>query len=350
MLGILGLAGLASFGLTRLLCSPASSLYPLDHPNERSLHSAPMPRTGGLAILGGLTLGFLAGYALEWPAAALGTKAEAGIWILGVTFIVGAVSFWDDRAGLSPGFRLTVQTLAAAGVVGGGGMVMTAVAVPFLGSLSLGWFAVPVTILFLVWMANLYNFMDGMDGFAGGMTVLGYGFLGCIAWNGGHTFIMVLAFLIAASAAGFLVFNLPPARIFMGDVGSVPLGFLAAALTVMGTRDGLFDIWVPLLVFSPFVADATVTLARRLMKGEKVWHAHRKHYYQRLVLAGWGHRRTVMVEYALMLACGLSAVAYGQVGELWRFAILLAWMGVYLLLAGAVHRVEGRTGVVRAAG
>lgn len=346
LLVFLALVFFASNWLTRLLCSPASRLYHLDHPNERSLHAEPLPRTGGLAIFGSVLLGIIVTVALGE-----GTAFQTnGIpWILSMALLVGAVSFWDDRAGLSPGLRLGVQALAAAGVVWGGGLAVSAVPVPFLGSLPLGWLAVPVTILFLMWVSNLYNFMDGMDGFAGGMTVLGYGVLGILAWRGNH-YLMGLAILIGTAAGGFLLYNLPPARIFMGDVGSVPLGFIAAALAVMGARDGLFDIWVPLLIFSPFIMDATVTLVRRLLRGEKVWRAHREHYYQRLVLAGWGHRRTVLVEYALMLACGLTAMVYGHVGEPVRLTILLGWIGVYVVLAWGVRRVERQAQAAGAAG
>jgi UDP-N-acetylmuramyl pentapeptide phosphotransferase/UDP-N-acetylglucosamine-1-phosphate transferase len=169
--------------------------------------------------------------------------------------------------------------------------------------------------------------------------VLGYGFLGLIAWRGDH-YLVALVLLIGTAAGGFLFYNLPPARIFMGDVGSVPLGFIAAALAVLGTRDGLFDIWVPLLIFSPFIVDATVTLVRRLRRGERIWLAHREHYYQRLVLAGWGHRKTVLAEYAIMLACGLSAVVYGYAGEAGRLAILAGWVLAYAGLAYGVCLVE----------
>ena len=117
----------------------------------------------------------------------------------------------------------------------------------------------------------------------------------------------------------------------------------------MGVQDGLFDLWVPLLIFSPFIVDATVTLVRRLLRGEKIWHAHREHYYQRLVLAGWGHRKTVLAEYAIMLACGVSAVAYGQAGESWRLAILLGWVAVYIFLALGVRGVEGQANSLSAA-
>lgn len=346
LLGLVVLVFLSSFGLTRLLCSPASRLYLLDHPNARSLHTEPLPRTGGLAIFGSMFLGIIVCVVLGEGAV---FQANAILWILGMALPIGVVSFWDDRAGLSPGLRLGVQALAAAGVVWGAGLTVPAIPVPFVGSLSLGWLAVPVTVLFFMWMANLYNFMDGMDGFAGGMTMLGYGVLGFIAWRHDH-YLLGLAILIGAAAGGFLLCNLPPARIFMGDVGSVPMGFIAAALAVLGVRDGLFNIWVPLLIFSPFVVDATVTLVRRLLRGERVWRAHREHYYQRLVLAGWGHRRVVLAEYVLMLGCGLSAAVYGQAGETVRAVILLGWIGIYMVLARGVRRVEGRAKAVGADG
>jgi len=343
VLGLLALVVLSAFGLTRLLCSLASRLALLDHPNERSLHEAPMPRTGGLAIFVSVALGLLLSLVLKWS-----SVTPTGRWILGATLVLAIVSFWDDRASLSPGLRLGTQALAAVGVAWGAGLTMHTILVPLVGTVSLGWFAAPVTILFLIWMANLYNFMDGMDGFAGGMTVVGYGFLAYLGWRGGHQLILLLSLLVASAAAGFLWYNVPPARIFMGDVGSVPLGFLAAALAVMGVHDGLFDIWVPLLIFSPFIVDATVTLVRRLLRGEKIWRAHREHYYQRLVLAGWGHRRTVLAEYTLMLACGISAVVYVQVSAPWHMTILLGWMAVYMVLAWGVRWVEGHARAMEA--
>ena len=191
-------------------------------------------------------------------------------------------------------------------------------------------------------MANLYNFMDGMDGFAGGMTVIGFGLLGYLGWQAHHPVISVIATLQSAAAAGFLVHNFPPAKIFMGDVGSVSTGFLAAALIVLGCRDGVFDLWVPLIVFSPFILDATVTLARRAFHHEKVWEAHRDHYYQRLVLSGWGHRRTVLAEYGVMALCGGLALFYQYASEAWRLVVLGAWGIVFLYFALAVRGLEQR--------
>jgi UDP-N-acetylmuramyl pentapeptide phosphotransferase/UDP-N-acetylglucosamine-1-phosphate transferase len=184
--------------------------------------------------------------------------------------------------------------------------------------------------------------MDGMDGFAGGMTVIGCGLLGYLGWQAHHPVVFVIATLQCAAAAGFLVHNFPPAKIFMGDVGSVSTGFLAAALIVLGCRDGVFDLWVPLIVFSPFILDATATLARRALRHEKVWEAHRNHYYQRLVLSGWGHRRTVLAEYAVMVLCGGFALLYQYASEEWRLVILGAWGMLFLSLALAVKGVEKR--------
>lgn len=347
-LGILGLAALVcllAYWMTGRLCSPVSKLYLLDHPTDRSLHISPTPRTGGLAILGSVAAGLLLSWMLEWFGGGLwrlelGAQTDAGLWIMGTALVIGAVSFWDDRAGLPPGVRFGVHGVAAGGVAWGAGLTVTAIPIPLLGILSLGWMAIPFTILCLMWMTNLYNFMDGMDGFAGGMTVLGFGLLSFVAWTGGHQAIAILSLLVVGAAGGFLSYNMPPARIFMGDIGSVSLGFLAGAFAVMGIHDGLFDMWVPLLIFSPFIVDATATLIRRLLRREKVWQAHREHYYQRLVLAGWGHRKTVLAEYAIMLACGLSAVVYGYAGEAGRLAILAGWVLAYAGLAYGVCLVE----------
>jgi len=335
LLALLALAFLAANGLTRLLCSPASRLYHLDHPNERSLHSEPLPRTGGLAIFGSEGAVF---------------QANGILWILSMTLLVGAASFWDDRVGLSPGLRLGVQALAAGGVTWGAGLTVTTIPVPLLGSLALGWLAVPVTMLFLMWMANLYNFMDGMDGFAGGMTVIGCGLLGYLGWQANHPVISVIATLQSAAAAGFLIYNFPPAKIFMGDVGSVSTGFLAAALIVLGCRDEVFDLWVPLIIFSPFILDATVTLARRALHHGKVWEAHRDHYYQRLVLSGWGHRKTVLTEYGLMVLCGVLAWGYQVGNNDARLAILGFWGLLMISAMVGVHLAERTAACLKSQG
>ena len=185
---------------------------------------------------------------------------------------------------------------------------------------------------------------NGMDGLAGGMTVIGFGCLALLGWLGEHHSIFSISFLTTASAAGFLIWNFPPAKIFMGDVGSTSLGFLAGGLSVLGVYDELFDIWVPIMIFSPFIVDSTVTLFRRLFRREKVWKAHRKHYYQRLVLAGWGHRKTVLVEYVLMAAFAVIALFYQRFGESFQITLLVGTTALYIFLAYFVGRVERQHG------
>lgn len=293
-----------------------------------------------------LYLGVLAFVLLSWIRPFLGQSMfvldSSGPWILAVTGVISIVSLMDDRRGLPIGVRLGVHLLAAVLLVIGAGMVIPLTDVPLSGLITLGWIAAPITVVFLVWMANLYNFMDGMDGFAGGMTVIGCGLLGYFGWQAHHPVLSVIAPLQAAAAAGFLVRNFPPAKIFMGDVGSVSTGFLVAALIVIGCRDSVFDLWVPLIVFSPFILDATVTLLRRAFRHEKVWEAHRDHYYQRMVLSGWGHRRTVLVEYGVMALCGGLALFYQYASGDWRLVILGAWGIGFLSLAWAVRGVELR--------
>ena len=192
--------------------------------------------------------------------------------------------------------------------------------------------------LVIAWLTNLYNFMDGADGLAGGMTVLGFSAYAIAAAIGADGAFATLNLCVAASAAAFLLFNFPPARIFMGDGGSVPLGFLAGALGLSGWHSGLWPLWFPAVVFSPFIVDATVTLLRRARRGEKVWQAHRSHYYQRLVIMGWTHRRLAGAEYLLMTACAACALAALQRPMTVQASIFGALLLAYISIGAAVDR------------
>ena len=145
----------------------------------------------------------------------------------------------------------------------------------------------------------------------------------------GSTQFALLNLAVAAAAAGFLLHNFHPARIFLGDAGAVPLGFLAATFGVIGWLQHDWPWWFPLLVFSPFIVDASVTLTRRLLSGVRVWEAHRDHYYQRLVQLGLGHRGTALAEYALMAVCGITA--------LWAMTLAPDAQHLLLACAGALY-------------
>jgi UDP-N-acetylmuramyl pentapeptide phosphotransferase/UDP-N-acetylglucosamine-1-phosphate transferase len=325
-------------GTAFLLTFSGGRLRILDHPNERSLHSTPTPRTGGLAIWIGMTAGLLITVIL------LGLRYEL-LWIFGAALLVGAVSFIDDRSQVPVRVRLIFH-LIAAGLVVAVGQVMpswwpgSSIELP----VSLVWL---LNLLLVVWMTNLYNFMDGMDGFAGGMALVGFGTLGLLGHQAGDDYYAAVCWVIAAASAGFLVWNFPPARIFMGDTGSSALGFLAAGLSLWADRDGLFPLWLAVLIFAPFVVDATVTLARRTLKGERIWEAHRSHYYQRLVQAGWSHRRTVLWEYGLMLLCCAGALLAFQAPVAMQWSVLGGVHAICLAGIFGVRRLEQRRAVGR---
>lgn len=324
--------GISSF-FTYRFCRPDSVVYVLDHPNERSLHDRPVPRGGGLAILIAISI-CCAAVALFYSAHVL---VGMGLG----TLIVAVVSFIDDRRSITPAGRL-VAHVAASAVILYSGLVLHELEIP---GMSWDWSPIAGAVLSavsIVWMINLYNFMDGMDGFAGGMAVFGFGTFAVMGWAAGHDAFLSVSLIIAAASAGFLFFNFPPARIFMGDVGSSTLGLLAATLSLWGTKDGIFPFWIAVLVFSPFIADATVTLLRRLMRREKLWQAHKTHYYQQLVQAGWGHRKTVLLEYAIMLGCAISALWGVDASSKIQGALLAGWTLFYFVFFVWVSRLAAR--------
>jgi UDP-N-acetylmuramyl pentapeptide phosphotransferase/UDP-N-acetylglucosamine-1-phosphate transferase len=245
------------------------------------------------------------------------------------------VSFVDDVRSLPVAVRLPCHLAAAAWAVGvawpgaqGPGALAIALAV--------------VAVLAIAWMTNLFNFMDGADGLAGGMALIGFGALAFAALRGGDAALANASLALAAAAAGFLVFNFPPARVFMGDAGSVPLGFLAGALGWLGAVRDVWPGWYPVLVFSPFIVDASVTLAWRAARSEPLLRAHRAHYYQRLVLGGWSHRKLAVAAWVLMAAVAASAiVALGQRPAV-QGAIIFAWAIAYVALLLAVDRHNAR--------
>ncbi len=307
------LAVLSAFAVCWLLLAALlrrRHVLPMDHPNARSLHAQPTPRIGGLGIMAGI-------------AAASAWLADAALLpvMLGA-FALAAVSLLDDVRGLPVRVRFLAHFVAAAGCLFALGVA--------------GWPLLAGTLA-VVWMTNLYNFMDGTNGLAGGMAVIGFGALALAAWLGDAPGLAVFCAAIAASALAFLRFNFPAARLFMGDAGSIPLGFLAATLGFQGVIQRVWPWTFPLLVFSPFIVDASVTLVRRALAGEKVWQAHRSHYYQRVVLLGASHRQLAVAAWGLML--GMAGLAFAARAWPQNVPALLILSGVlYTFLFLAVDR------------
>jgi UDP-N-acetylmuramyl pentapeptide phosphotransferase/UDP-N-acetylglucosamine-1-phosphate transferase len=317
MMLVVGLTPLAAFLVCWLLLAwllQRGKSLPMDHPNERSLHVTPTPRIGGLGIMAGV------GVASIWLAGA--GSLQAALPVVLAAFALAAVSVLDDVRGLPVALRFLAHFVAA---------------VACLLALGLTGWALLAGTLAVVWMTNLYNFMDGSDGLAGGMAAIGFGALALAAMLGDAAGLAAVCAAIAAAALAFLRFNFPPARVFMGDAGSIPLGFMAAALGILGAMQNVWPWLFPLLVFSPFIVDASVTLIRRGLRGEKVWQAHRSHYYQRVVLLGATHRQLALAAYVLMLtgaALGFALLLQPH----YTTGLLILSAAMYLLISLAIDR------------
>jgi len=312
------IAFLVSAAAVALLARGRAARLALDEPNARSLHQAPVPRTGGL--------GLLLGIASAWSVVA--PTYPWAYWL--ALALVIAVSLTDDLRGLHAAARFGVHLLAAA---------LAAFAL-LPGDAT--WWLIGVVILGIGWMGNLYNFMDGADGLAGGMALIGFGTYAAAAWCAGSGSFALLNLAVALAAGGFLLHNFHPARIFMGDTGSVTLGFLAATLGLIGWLQLDWTWWFPLLVFSPFIVDASLTLARRALSGARIWEAHRDHSYQRLVQLGLGHRNTALAEYTLMLACAAAALWALTRDTVTQAALLVVAALLYLALILLIGRAWQR--------
>lgn len=325
ILAYLGVAGLRQW---------AERWQVLDIPNERSSHMRPTPRGGGLAIVV-LTLAGL----ISW-----GLFNAVGSWIAFLAYVTGAtwiagISWLDDRHSLPNRLRIAVHGLGAILAIWGFGFWdPTGIA----GQHQFSWLGLPITFVWIVGLTNAYNFMDGIDGVAGGQAVLaglGWAFVG---WWSDQALVSVLGLLIAGSSLGFLGHNWPPARIFMGDVGSAFLGYNFAVLPLIASQNQprLF-LAGPILLW-PFLFDTFFTFLRRAWRGENVFAAHRSHLYQRLNIVGFTHRAVTLLYLGLgLIGVGL-AVAWSTVITASLIAIGLLLLLTSLVLWAFVVRQEHR--------
>jgi Fuc2NAc and GlcNAc transferase len=250
-------------------------------PGKRRSHTQPTPRGGGIGIVAAILLAGVPAWGVLDPAAAWIEPAVFAAAVLAVALI----GWRDDHAPLSVLPRLAVHALAAllvgAAVLVHGGWFGT-----------IGWVALVPLAIVLVGSINAHNFMDGIDGILGqqGLFVLlGYGLL---ATSAGHAGLAALAFAAAAGCLGFLLFNFPPARIFMGDVGSGALGLAIGAVAVFLVHRNPTLLWACVILPSAFLVDSGLTLARRMAAGQRWYAPHRQHLYQWLVRVNWSHART----------------------------------------------------------
>jgi UDP-N-acetylmuramyl pentapeptide phosphotransferase/UDP-N-acetylglucosamine-1-phosphate transferase len=321
-----GAALMCAYGLVAAIRLWAERRQMLDIPNERSSHTVPTPRGGGLAIAATVLFGLPVSALMvgSFSSRALFTYLVAGVLIAGVGWI-------DDRRSLSAGFRLGVQIGAAVIAVAGLGY-FTGLRLPFGVSLHLGWLGLPLTLIWIMGLTNAYNFMDGIDGLAGGQAVVAGAFWVVVGWRDHLALVAGVGLLTAAASLGFLAHNWPPARIFMGDVGSGFLGCTFALLPVLASpSDPRLPLVGALLVW-PFIFDTAFTMLRRLRRRENLLQAHRSHLYQRLVLAGRSHVSVTSLYLGLALLGGLAGVAWAlawPAADVILLVIPMAGLGVW---------------------
>lgn len=287
----------------------------LDIPNNRSSHSTPTPRGGGLAVV----VTFLLSVTFLTLSGQL--PLNVSIAFIGGGGLVAAIGYQDDRRGLPAKNRLFGYLLAAIWATGWTG------GIPRLNlgfvTWEWGWVGYLVSILAIMWMLNLFNFMDGIDGIAASEAGFAAGAGGIFLLAAGTTGLALTALALAAACIGFLFWNWPPAKIFLGDVGSVFLGYVLAVLAIVSDQQTNVPVWIWLLLLSVFIVDATVTLLRRLVRRTKVFQAHRCHAYQ--------HATTLLGSH---LKVTTSVIAINCFGLFPLAVITLNWPATALLTTG----------------
>ena len=294
----------------------------LDHPNRRSSHAIPTPRGGGIALLIVLLPAWAA---IAYLSPTNGPMIRLVLWpVLGAALMLAVISWVNDLRGLSSFARLLAHILAVAMAL----TVLPRDAMVFQGLLPAVLDRMATGVLW-VWFINLFNFMDGIDGISGVETAsIGLGIFLLTAFTGGNGQGALYGLTIAAAALGFLWWNWHPARVFLGDVGSVPLGFLLGWLLVEAAVAGF---WATALILPLYyLVDATATLLRRLLRGERIWQAHAQHFYQQAVQRGLSHAAVVLnvlvanlalIALALLAAEGLESASL--IGAAFTVALLL---------------------------
>jgi len=299
----------------------------LDVPNQRSSHTRPTPRGGGLVIVGGFFVGLLG-----WLATGGSLSPRVIGWLIGA-LLVASVSFVDDLRPLPAAPRLVTHVLGAA--------ILT-----FAGVQNPELF--PLAFVYITLLTNVYNFMDGIDGLATVQAIIAGAALFIVGHLAANPLITTAGGLLAAGSAGFLVYNWSPARLFMGDVSSTFLGFSFAGLTLLGNigvGGGRLPAELGLVILAPFLFDSVLTLARRILRGERWYAAHRSHYYQRLVRCGLSHVQVTSLYAGLALVAAAAGVVGVNADQITRLSLDILAYAPMLLVVALVWRLEASTHV-----
>ena len=297
----------------------------VDKPNPRRLNKVPIPNGGGLAIMGAF-----------WLAVVLKGVYHPSLKGLAVgSVIIGLTGVIDDRWELNPGLKFIGQLLAAVAVVAGGTVIQFATN-PFGGMVYLGWWGIPITVAWITAVANMFNFIDGIDGLAAGVAVIACLPLFAVALQLGYTFVAVLLLALAGSALGFLRYNFSPAKLFLGDTGAMFLGFMLGSLAVEGTLKGAATVAfaIPILILGLPVIEIVCSVVRRTRNGVPVYQADQGHLHHRLLEMGLSQKQAVLLLYGWALVFGFLGVRLAAAPPALAIGLTAACLGIVFHLAG----------------
>ncbi len=339
------LFGFALFLLSVYICG-CLARHPIimDVPNQRSSHAKPIPKSGGIAIVITFVIGVAAIYGLADVAT---IKEYFFLGFVASALLIAVVSFVDDLITTQFVFRLSAQALSAI-VLMAFGILISEVTLPWTEKVQLGVIGYVITFFWIMGMTNAYNFMDGINGMASGTAVIVSLFFSHICYTHGSNFAYIICYTIASGTLGFMLFNFPKAKLFMGDVGSAFLGFVFASLAIIAalydhSHTSLFVM--PLLLFH-FIYDTFFTFLRRLFNGKWVFAAHRTHLYQLFNQLGFSHARVSFFYWMVGVAQGLGAMWMVTIPDNRRVLVFIPFLVFQVGYSAIIIRKSKEKGLI----
>ncbi|MGE5554134.1 MAG: glycosyltransferase family 4 protein [Betaproteobacteria bacterium] len=330
-LAAFGLALVVAYLVTPLLRRLALHYRVVDYPNQRKIHSKPVPYLGGIAIYLGFVVALLTVQPLPHRFLIL-LGGSTLILLLGV-----ADDLWDLPAKVKFGWQVAVALLTALW-----GLRIQGLTNPFGGYINLGWLSIPLTVLWFVSLTNVMNLVDGLDGLAAGVAAIASLALTVVAAEKGQHLVALATLALSGAAAGFLPHNFNPAKIFMGDAGSMFLGFTLAGIAVQGALKGAATIAlvIPVVALGVPVFDTACAIIRRFQNGQPIYEADRQHLHHRLLALGLTPRQAVLVLYLLSFALGSAAILIADLSPIPTAFFVI-------VVAGALFLLAERIGVIK---
>lgn len=305
--------------VTPLVIKFAIKIGATDKPNARKVHQKLMPRLGGLAVFIGAIAGYFAG--------GLYNQKMTGI-IVGA-FLIILIGILDDKYELSAKIKFLGQIVVAI-LITSTGLTIDFISIPFVDKFHLGIWAIPVTVFWIVAVTNAINLIDGLDGLAAGVSSIGIATIAIMAGVAGKGLILTLALILLGSLIGFLFYNFHPAKIFLGDTGSLFIGYMISVLSLLGLYKSvtLFSLIVPIIILGVPIFDTTYAIIRRLVNKKPISAPDKSHLHHRILAMGFSHRKTVLMIYALGILFSISAILFSTT-TLWGSVLIL--FGLLLL-------------------